>query len=147
MRQFLGTSGQRILLHVADAASRQSLLPFWIASLATRSAAGRNSFFAHAKNRDGNGHRRPASLSTAAFRLSKMTARGLPPEKLEGMDHAAVELRLALGEREFDVHQAAVAEHGHEHRELYAFVPPVCPRPHSPQSTCIAWAGSYWTSR
>ena len=39
-------------------------------------------------------------------------------EKLQGMDHAAIELRLALRERELDVHQPAVAEHGDEHRDL-----------------------------
>jgi len=80
---------------------------------------------------------RPDPLSTAAFRLSKITARGLPPEEFEGVNQPAVELRLALRERKLDEHQAAIAEDSHEHRnpasrgtDLHAA--------NSPQSTCIA---------
>ena len=43
---------------------------------------------------------------------------GTATEELEGVDQPAVELRLALRERELDVHQPAVAEHRHEHRNL-----------------------------
>src|ERR1700757_1234481 len=39
-------------------------------------------------------------------------------EEGQGVDQAAVELGLALRPGELDVHQAAVAEHGHEHRDL-----------------------------
>src|SRR5271165_807804 len=37
-------------------------------------------------------------------------------KELEGVHNPTIEFRLALGERELDVHQPAVAEHGHEHR-------------------------------
>src|SRR6202051_5332729 len=40
------------------------------------------------------------------------------PEKGQGIDQATVELGLALGQCELDVDQAAIAEHGHEHRDL-----------------------------
>src|SRR5262245_13384102 len=43
---------------------------------------------------------------------------GMGTEEVESIDDPAVELSLALREREFDVHQPAVAEHGHEHRDL-----------------------------
>ena len=63
-------------------------------------------------------------------------------EELEGMHQAAVELGLALRERELDEDQPAIAEHGHEHRNLAGRGHRSGTRPHSPQSTCIAWAGS-----
>src|SRR5271165_6384591 len=40
------------------------------------------------------------------------------PEKGQGIDQATIELGLALGQCELDVDQAAIAEHGHEHRDL-----------------------------
>ena len=43
---------------------------------------------------------------------------GTAPEELEGMDDSAVELLLALRERELDVDHPAIAEHGHEHRNF-----------------------------
>src|SRR5436189_203876 len=39
-------------------------------------------------------------------------------EEGQGIDQAPVELGLALGQGELDVDQAAIAEHGHEHRDL-----------------------------
>src|ERR1700722_13108935 len=39
-------------------------------------------------------------------------------EELEGMDDSAVKFLLALRERELDIDQPAIAEHGHEHRNL-----------------------------
>ena len=39
-------------------------------------------------------------------------------EKRQGIDQAPVEFSLALGQGELDVEQAAIAEHGHEHRDL-----------------------------
>src|SRR3974390_913203 len=43
---------------------------------------------------------------------------GTTAEELEGMHQAPVELGLALRERKLDERQPAVAEHGHEHRDL-----------------------------
>ena len=43
---------------------------------------------------------------------------GTAAEELQRVNQAAVELGLALRERELDEHQPAVAEHGHEHRNL-----------------------------
>ena len=43
---------------------------------------------------------------------------GTATEELEGMDDSAVELLLALRERELDIDQPAIAEHGHEHRDF-----------------------------
>ena len=43
---------------------------------------------------------------------------GTAAEEGQGIDQAAVELGLALREGELDVEQPAVAEHGHEHRDL-----------------------------
>ena len=39
-------------------------------------------------------------------------------EEGQGVDQAPVELGLALRQGELDVEQAAIAEHGHEHRDL-----------------------------
>jgi hypothetical protein len=38
-------------------------------------------------------------------------------KELQGMHHSAVKVGLPLREAELDVAQAAVAEHGHEHRD------------------------------
>ncbi len=43
---------------------------------------------------------------------------GTATEELEGMDYSAVELLLALRERELNIDQPAIAEHGHEHGDL-----------------------------
>src|SRR5438132_8878966 len=40
------------------------------------------------------------------------------PEEGQGIDQASVEFGLALRQGELDVEQAAVAEHGHEHRDF-----------------------------
>ena len=63
------------------------------------------------------------------------------PKKLQGMHQAAIEFCLALRERELDINQPAMAEHGHEYRDFAGRVSDWT-RPHSPQSTCIAWPGS-----
>src|ERR1700683_5212759 len=39
-------------------------------------------------------------------------------EEGQRVDQTSVELGLALGQSELDVKQAAIAEHGHEHRDL-----------------------------
>ena len=40
------------------------------------------------------------------------------PEELQGVRQAAIEFRLALGEGELDVGHPAIAEHGHQYRDL-----------------------------
>ena len=42
---------------------------------------------------------------------------GTAAKELQGMDQRPVEVGLALRETEFDVAQAAVTQHGHEHRD------------------------------
>jgi hypothetical protein len=67
------------------------------------------------------------------------------PKELQGVRQAPIEFRLALGEGELDVGEPAVAKHGHQ-GETLRVVFPIVTRPHSPQSTCMAKAGSQWTS-
>ena len=53
-----------------------------------------------------------------SFQIVDDQGAGAAAEELQGVHHAAIELGLALRQRELDEHQAAVAEHGHEDRDL-----------------------------
>ena len=79
----------------------------------------------------------PSRSRTAASRILDDDGPRTAAEKLHGVDHAAIELRLALRERKLDVHQSAVTEHGDEHRDLAGCVADAYPATLA-QSTCMA---------
>ena len=85
---------------------------------------------------------RPArAVDHACLQVVEDDGAGTATEEVESIDDPAVELGLALREGEFDVHQPAVAEHGDEDRDFAGRVADLHAAT-SPQSTCIAWAGS-----
>ncbi len=57
------------------------------------------------------------------FQIVEDNGTGTGAKKLEGMNDSAVELLLALRERELDIDQPTIAEHGHEYRNFARRVP------------------------
>src|SRR5271157_999199 len=58
------------------------------------------------------------AIENGRLQIVEDNGTGTGAKKLEGMDDSAVELLLALRERELDIDQPAIAEHGHEHRSF-----------------------------
>src|SRR5271169_4005437 len=58
------------------------------------------------------------AIEHGRLQVVKDDGAGTTTKELEGMHQAAVELRLVLRERELDEYQPAIAEHGHEDRNL-----------------------------
>ena len=113
--QFVGAAGQGIVLHVAHASFDDSFR-FRVAPC----AGDRLQAEVAAQRQELGMETGSAARAVEHGRLQVVEdqAAGTAAEEGQGVDQAAVELGLALREGELDVDQPAIAEHGHEHRDL-----------------------------
>src|SRR5271165_4064371 len=111
--QLLTTSGQGIVLDVADASLDDSLR-FRVATFARDRLQAIVATQGQELGVEAGGAAR--AVEHGSLQVVKDHSSRTAPEELKGIDQPAVELRLALRERKVDEHQPAITKHGHEHR-------------------------------
>ena len=114
-QQFVGPASQGVVLHVAHARLPRRL------SIPGRGGAGdrlHTEIAAQGQELGMETGMAAGAVEHGRLEVVEDQVARTAAEEGQGVDQAPVELGLALRQGELDVEQAAVAEHGHEHRDL-----------------------------